>query len=235
MATPHNTAEPGDFAPAVLMPGDPKRARRIAELLMPDAREVTNVRGIGGYTGTVDGKPLSVMASGMGQPSLGIYATELFKFYGVERIIRVGTAGGLAPEAKPGDVIVAIGAHSDSNFNDTLLPNMRFSATASWELLKAAVDASADLERVHVAPVVSRDHFYDNDPKEVQMLADLGVMGVEMETAALYGIAARYGKQALTVLTVSDNLLDPSADMTAEERENNFGNALKLAVAAALC
>lgn len=235
MATPHNTAEAGDFAPAVLMPGDPHRARRIAETLMPDAREVTNVRGIGGYTGTVDGKPLSVMASGMGLPSLAIYATELFKFYGVERIIRVGTTGGINLKAQAGHVIVAIGAHSDSNFNDSIIPGIRFSATASWDLLKAAADAADGSERVHIAPVISRDHFYDNPPEHIQMLADLGVMGIDMETAALYSIAARYNKQALSVLTVSDNLLDPSADMDAAERERNFGEALRLAVAAAFC
>ncbi|MBR5950590.1 MAG: purine-nucleoside phosphorylase, partial [Actinomycetaceae bacterium] len=166
MATPHNTAERGDFAPAVIMPGDPKRARRIAELLMPDAREVSNVRGIGAYTGTVDGKPLSVMASGMGHPSIGIYATELFKFYGVERIIRVGTTGGLRRETKLGDVIIAIGAHTDSSFNDALIPNIRFAPTASWELLKAAADAGENLDGLHIAPVFSSDHFYDNPPEQ---------------------------------------------------------------------
>ncbi len=235
MATPHNTAEPGDFAPAVLMPGDPQRARRIAELLMPDAREVTSVRGIGGYTGTVGGKPLSVMASGMGLPSLAIYATELFKFYDVQRIIRVGTTGGIAPEAKAGHVIIALGAHTDSNFNDSILPGVRFSAVASWNLLKAAADAAPDPSILHVAPVISRDHFYDNPPEQIEVLARLGVMGIEMETAALYSIAARYGREALSVMTVSDNLIDPSNDMSAEERERNFASALEIAVAAALC
>lgn len=235
MTTPHNTAEVGDFAPAVIMPGDPKRARRIAELLMPDAREVSSVRGIGAYTGTVDGKPLSVMASGMGHPSIGIYATELFKFYNVERIIRVGTTGGLRLEAKLGDVIIAIGAHTDSSFNDALIPNIRFAPTASWELLKAAVDAGEGLGGLHIAPIFSSDHFYDNPPEQAQMLADFGVMGIDMETAALYAIAARYGKQALSVLTVSDNLVDHSQDMSAEERERNFTKALDLAIAAAFC
>ena len=141
MPTPHISAQPGDFAPAVIMPGDPKRAARMAAELMPDARLVTDVRNICGYTGTYEGKPLSIMASGMGQPSASIYATELFSFYGVERIIRVGTAGGLSPKVKAGDVVIAIGAHTDSVINTTLCPGIQFSATASWNLLKAAVTA----------------------------------------------------------------------------------------------
>ncbi|AWE42274.1 MULTISPECIES: purine-nucleoside phosphorylase [unclassified Actinobaculum] len=234
MSTPHISAEPGDFAPAVLMPGDPRRAERMAAQLMPDARKVTDVRGIGGYTGTYQGKPLSIMASGMGQPSLSIYATELYRFFGVERIIRVGTCGGLSPDVEPGDVVVAIGAHTDSSLNDALCPGIHFSATASWNLLKAAVDAAGDDASVKVAPVVSRDRFYDNPPEQVQRLAELGTLGVEMEAAALYGLAAQLHKEALAVLTVSDHLLDPSKDMSAEDRETKFQTALSLAVAAAL-
>lgn len=230
MATPHIAAEPGDFAPAVLMPGDPYRARRIAELLMPDARLVTDVRGMLGYTGTADGQPLSVMGSGMGQPSITIYATELFREYGVERIVRVGTAGGIAPEVKVGDVVVALGAHTDSAMNAQRIPGVSFSAVASYELVAAAVAAAAD-EEVHVGTIVSRDHFYLPSPLEA--LSRYGVLAVDMEAAALYGVAAELGKQALTVLTVSDHLLDHSADMTAQERETNFRRALRLAVAAA--
>ncbi|MBM9432792.1 purine-nucleoside phosphorylase [Flaviflexus equikiangi] len=234
MPTPHINAPDGAFAPAVLMPGDPRRAERIANLLMPDAEKVSDVRGIGAYTGVYNGKPLSVMASGMGQPSLSIYATELFTHYGVKRIIRIGTCGGLSSKVTVGDVVIAIGAHSDSSVTN-LIPGIGLSHTASWELLSAAVAAAEGETSVHVGPVVSRDKFYGNDPSEVQKLADLGTLGVEMETAALYMLAAQHDAQALTVLTVSDHLLDGSDDMSAEDRESRFQGALKLAVAAAHC
>ena len=235
MATPHIAAEKGDFAPAVLMPGDPRRAERIANLLMPDARKVSDVRGIGAYTGTVDGKPLSVMASGMGMPSIGIYANELFAEYDVRRIIRVGTAGGLAPKVKVGDVVVALGAHTDSAMNTSRIPGIHFSAVASYPLVAAAVAAAGDATNVHVAPVVSRDHFYGNPPEQIQALADYGTLAVEMEAAALYAVAAQHDREALAVLTISDHLLDHSRDMSAQEREENFERALGLAVAAAHC
>lgn len=234
MATPHINAPDGSIAPAVLMPGDPRRAERIANLLMPDAEKVSDVRGIGAYTGVYNGKPLSVMASGMGQPSLAIYATELFTYYGVKRIIRVGTCGGMAAKVKVGDVVIAIGSHTDSTVTD-IVPGVSLSHTASWDLLKAAVDAADDDMTVHVGPVVSRDKFYGNDPAQVQALADLGTLGVEMESAALYMLAAKHGAEALTVLTVSDHLLDGSEDMSPEDRESRFQGALKLAAAAAHC
>jgi Purine-nucleoside phosphorylase len=234
MATPHITAERGDFAPAVLMPGDPKRAERMADALLSDVRKVTDVRGIGGYTGLYRGKPLSVMASGMGQPSLAIYATELFSFYDVERIIRVGTMGGLADDANPGDVVIAIGAHTDSSIVDGVVPGIRFSATASWNLLRAAVDAAGDDPRVKVGTVVSRDRFYGNPTEQTKRLAEVGTLGVEMEAAGLYAIAAELGKEALAVLTISDHLFDSSRDMTAEERETNFSKALHVAASAAI-
>ena len=235
MATPHISAEKGDFAPAVLMPGDPRRAERIAAALMPDARKVSDVRGIGAYTGTVDGKPLSVMASGMGMPSLGIYANELFESYGVQRIIRVGTAGGLSPRVKVGDVVIALGAHTDSAMNTSRIPGIHFSAVASYPLVAAAVAAAGDAKDIHIAPVVSRDHFYGNAAEQIQALADYGTLAVEMEAAGLYAIAAQYDRQALAVLTISDHLLDHTQDMSAEDREHNFDRALALAVAAAHC
>lgn len=233
MATPHIAAEKGDFAPAVLFPGDPKRAERIAHMLMDDARLVTDVRGMLGFTGTVDGKPLSVMGSGMGQPSATIYATELFREYGVERIIRVGTCGGIAHNVAVGDVVVALGAHTDSTMNTYRLPGLHFCPVASYDLIRAAVDAASETENVHVGTIISRDHFYLTPEGQVERLANYGVLGVDMEAAALYGVAAEFGKQALTVLTVSDHLLDHSGDMSAEERETKFQGALKLAVAAA--
>ncbi|WP_124053810.1 purine-nucleoside phosphorylase [Arcanobacterium ihumii] len=235
MATPHIGAEKGDFAPAVLMPGDPRRAERMANQLMKDAKLVTDVRGILGFTGTVNGKPLSIMASGMGQPSLAIYVNELFMHYDVERIIRVGTCGGLSPRVKVGDVVIANGAHYEGVLNTFIAPNIHYSAVADYQLVRAAADAAVGDDHVVVAPVVSRDRFYGVDMEDNKRLADVGTMGVEMEAGALYGIAAQYGKQALAVLTVSDHLFDNSADMTAEERENNFQRALKLAIAAAHC
>ena len=239
MATPHIAAEPGDFAPAVLMPGDPKRAQRIAALLMDDARLVTDVRGMLGFTGTVNGRPLSVMGSGMGQPSFTIYATELFSQFGVERIIRVGTAGGISPKVKVGDVIVATGAHTDSSMNQLRIPGVNFSAVADFQLARAAHDASQAGQAgtggtVHLGTVISRDHFYFTPKGQTEALATHGVLGVEMEAAALYGVAAEYGKQALAVLTISDHLLDHSGDMSATERETRFAGSLRLAVAAAL-
>ncbi len=234
MATPHIGAEPGDFAPAVLMPGDPRRAQRIAEKLMPDARLVTDVRGMLGFTGTHQGKPLSVMGSGMGQPSATIYVTELYRFFDVQRVIRVGTTGGIAHQVKVGDVIVATGAHTDSSMNQHRIPGINFSAVASFELARAAVAAAGGDDRVHLGTIISRDHFYLEVPGLTENLAKYGVLGVDMEAAAMYGVAAEFGRQALTVLTVSDHLLDHSADMTAAERESNFDLALSLAVAAAL-
>lgn len=206
---------------------------------MPDARLVTDVRGMLGFTGTVDGKPLSVLGSGMGMPSITIYAHELFAQFGVQRIIRVGTAGGISPQVGLGDVIVAVGAHTDSNMNQQRLAGLHFSAVASFELVRAAADAAVagalDGQPVHVGMIMSHDHFYlpNSDPGWLPRLAQYGVLGVEMEAAALFGVAAEFGKQALAVLTVSDLLFDTAAQMTSDERETRFAGALRLALAAA--
>lgn len=234
MSTPHIAAEPGDFAPAVLMPGDPKRAQRIAETILDSPRLVTDVRGMLGFTGTVDGQPLSVMGSGMGQPSATIYVTELMKFFDVQRMIRVGTCGGISPKVHVGDTIVAIGAHTDSVMNQLRIPGVNFSAVASFNLARAAVEAATEDDTVHVGTIISRDHFYFAPDGQTQRLADYGVLGVDMEAAAMYGVAAECGREALTVLTCSDHLLDSSSDMTAQERETQFETTLRLAVAAAL-
>ena len=208
---------------------------------MPDARLVTDVRGMLGFTGTVDGKPLSVLGSGMGMPSITIYAHELFAQFGVQRIIRVGTAGGISPQVGLGDVIVAVGAHTDSNMNQQRLAGLHFSAVASFELVRAAADAAVagalDGQPVHVDMIMSHDHFYlpSSDPGWLPRLAQYGVLGVEMEAAALFGVAAEFGKQALAVLTVSDLLFDTAAQMTSDERETRFAGALRLALAAAHC
>ncbi|MBK7721119.1 MAG: purine-nucleoside phosphorylase [Austwickia sp.] len=234
MATPHIRAEVGHIAPAVLFPGDPKRAERIAQLLMNDAELVTDVRGILGFTGTCQGKPLSVIASGMGMPSATIYATELFQVYGVERIVRVGTCGGIAPHVAVGDVIVALGAHTDSNMNAQRLPGIHFAPVASYPLVAAAVGAVQPGQPVHVGVVITRDHFYLPSPVNIATLAEYGVLGVEMEAAGIYAAAAQFGKEALAIMTVSDHLLDSSSDMSPKDRETRFQDSLALAVAAAL-
>ncbi|MDD7541241.1 MAG: purine-nucleoside phosphorylase [Mobiluncus porci] len=238
MPTPHNSAKLGDFAPALLMPGDPLRARRIAETVLADSREVTSVRGNSGFTGTYQGRPLSVMASGMGMPSLTIYATELFRDYGVKRIIRVGTCGGLSAEMEVGDVVVALGAHTDSHMNVARFPEINYAPVASWPLLEAAMREAPALEaegvKVHVGSIMSNDHFYFTPDGLNERLAQYGTLAVEMETAGLYAVAAEFGAEALTVLTVSDHLLVSGPEMTHEERETRFAGALRLALAAAM-
>jgi purine-nucleoside phosphorylase len=234
MSTPHISAQKGDFAPAVLMPGDPRRAERMAEAVLDRPKVVSNVRGIAAYTGEVDGKPLSIMASGMGQPSITLYATELFRFFGVERIIRVGTAGGISDKVAIGDVVVAVGAHTNSAINDFRIPGVRFSAVADFSLAAAAVSAAMGDPTVKTGTIFSNDHFYFQVPGQLEALLAHGVLGVEMESAGLFGVAAAEGKSALTVLTVSDHLTVKGPDMTSEERETLFTRALELAVAAAL-
>ncbi|MGV9182636.1 purine-nucleoside phosphorylase [Arcanobacterium canis] len=234
MSTPHIAAEPGDFAPAVLLPGDPKRAERMAKQLMPDAKLVTDVRGILGFTGEVNGQPLSIMGTGMGQPSLSIYVNELFMHYGVERAIRVGTCGGLSLDVNVGDVVVAMGAHYEGVLNTYLTPGIHYSAVADYGLVRAAVEAAEGEDGIHVGTVASRDRFYGVPKEENEALAEVGCLGAEMEAGALYGLAAKYGRKALAVLTVSDHILKGTdRDYTAAEREELFQRALKLAVAAA--
>lgn len=238
MPTPHNSANPGDFAPAVLMPGDPLRAKHIAQTVLEHPRLLTAVRGNEGYTGTYHGQPLSVMASGMGQPSLTIYATELFRDYGVKRIIRVGTCGAISPSVKVGDVVVALGAHTDSHMNVARFPEIQYAAVASWNLVASAMREATQLEsagkNVHIGTVFSEDHFYFKPEGLIERLARYGTLALEMEAAALYSVANEFGGEALTVLTVSDHLFDHSADMSAKERESKFNDALRLALAAAL-
>lgn len=239
MATPHITAEPGQIAELVLMPGDPKRAARIAETFLTDAQLVSDVRGIGCYTGTYQGSPMSVTASGMGIASLSIYATELFRFYGVKRICRVGTCGGISPAVKVRDVIIGNAAHTNSNVSTLYTPGVTMSLAASFDMLRGAVDQARSMElaegaQVHVGPVYSSDFFYLNRADVAEGLDRVGTLGVEMEAAGLYACAALEGAEALTVLTVSDHLKDGSGDMSAEERETSFGNALQIAAAGLL-
>ncbi len=219
MTTPHIEAADGAFAKAVLMPGDPKRARHIATTLMDDAELVTAVRGIEGFTGTYKGKPVSVMASGMGMPSASIYATELFRFYGVEAIIRVGTSGAVNPDLKLGDIVVAVGASTDSNMNRMRFDGSDFAAIASFDLLRLAdqVIRANDL-RATFGNIFSSDAFYGVRPGFLERMAKLQIQAVEMEAAGLYGVAAEEGAEALTIVTVSD-LMYTEAAFSSDERE----------------
>lgn len=228
MATPHLNAEPGDFAPTVLMPGDPLRAEYIAETFLADVRKVTDVRNMLGFTGTYDGNPVSVQGSGMGIPSIQIYATELIKFFNVERIIRVGSCGALQDDLQLGDVVVAIGAGTDSLVNRTRLEGRDMAAVADWGLLSSAV-ASAERHgaSVRVGTVFTSDFFYDPNESPSAMLEKYGYLAIEMEAAGLYGLAAEHGAAALAICTVSDHLKRGEA-MSAEERQTSFNAMIEL-------
>ena len=235
MPTPHITAQPGEIAPLVLMPGDPRRARRIAEGHLDDWTVVSEVRGIECFTGTWQGTPMSVMASGMGIPSISIYAEELYRDYGVQRICRVGTCGGIADDVKVRDVVIGLSAHTNSQVPTIQAPGLTLGLAASYRMVRGAVDAAeaAGID-ARVGAVFSSDFFYGTRPDIITVLADLGTLGVEMEAAGLYFAAARHRREALTVLTVSDHLDDSSQDMSAEDRETSFERALTLGAAALL-
>lgn len=234
MSTPHISAAPGAFADTVLMPGDPLRARHIAQTLLEDAVEVTAVRGMLGYTGRFRGRPLSVMGSGMGIPSISIYATELVREYGVRRLVRVGTCGALQPQIAIGDLVLALGAGTDSAVNRRRFQGMDFPATASYALLRQVADRAAAVgQPLHVGNVFSCDLFYSPDPGLTDTLAGMCMLAIEMEAAGLYAIAAAHGVEALAVLTVSDHLRRAEA-MTPEQRQNGIDPMLRL-VLDALC
>ena len=236
MPTPHISAADGEIAPVVLMPGDPRRAARIADDVLTDARLVSDVRGIGVYTGTYQGRPMSVMASGMGLPSISIYATELYRFYGVRRIVRVGTCGAILPAVRVRDVVIASAAHTNSSVSGTLVPGLSLSLAPSYPLLRAAADAAQAVTGVgvHIGPVFASDHFYEWGPNAIETLTRLGTLAVEMEAAGLYSVALAEGGEALTVLTASDHLLDPSQDLTPQQRETSYRAMVTIAADALL-
>ena len=232
--TPHINAPEGAFARTVLMPGDPLRAKYIAETYLEDAVLVNNVRGIQGYTGNYKGKRVSVMASGMGMPSIGIYSYELFNFYDVDNIIRVGTAGALTVKLQLRDVVAAMSAYTDSNYGAQFGYAGTLAPCCSYDLLSAAVEAAKKLG-VHMVPgpVASHDGFYGQGAYDgVPILRKLGVLCVEMEAAALYLNAARAGKNALALLTISDNPFTGEG-LSAEDRQNTFTMMMKIALAIA--
>lgn len=228
--TPHITAKFGDFAETVLMPGDPLRAKFIAENFLENAVLVNEVRGINGYTGFYKGKKVSVMASGMGQPSIGIYSYELFNFYGVKNIIRVGSCGSFDRDLHVRDIIIAMGACTNGNYASQYKLPGTFAPIASFELVKKAVE-QCDKQGVKykVGNILSSDMFYDDSNSGMEW-AKMGVLGVEMEAAALYCNAARAGKNALCICTVSDSAIYPEEDTTAEERQNSFTKMMEIAL-----
>ena len=228
--TPHIAATPADIAPVVLMPGDPLRSRFIAEHYLDGARLFNNVRGVQGYTGSYRGVPVSVMASGMGIPSMGIYSYELYNFLGVESILRVGSAGALREDIHVRDIVLGQGACTNSNYAAQFATGGTFAPIADFTLLSTAVKASeAAGAHYHVGNIVSSDTFYDDDPTVNDRWRSLGVMAVEMEAAGLYINAARAGKRALAICTISDSLVTHQA-LSAEERQNSFTQMMEIAL-----
>ncbi|MDR2620220.1 MAG: purine-nucleoside phosphorylase [Propionibacteriaceae bacterium] len=239
MATPHISAAPGQIAPAVVMPGDPRRAERIAKDYFSNVELVSDVRNIQAWTGTFDGKPITAMASGMGVPSLSIYATELYRFYGVQRICRVGTIGGISRQINIGDVAIGAFAHNNSQVANLWVPGITLSLAASTDMLITAVAKARQLvagsdQQVLTGALFSSDFFYLDRPDIVERLADLGCLGTEMEAAGLYACALREGREALAVCTVSDHLTLPQPPMSSAERETLFATALEVGLAALL-
>ncbi len=228
--TPHIEAKKGDFAKTVLMPGDPLRAKFIAETYLENARLVNQVRGMNGYTGTYKGKTVSVMASGMGMPSMGIYSYELYNGYDVENIIRIGTAGAISEKLHVRDIVIAMGACTDSSFlNQFCLPG-RFAPLASFELLRKAVEEAEKREGLHyeVGNILSEDAFYDESASG-RSWAKMGVLAAEMEAAALYANAARAGKNALAICTISDHMITGETT-TSAERQTSFNTMMEIAL-----
>lgn len=234
MATPHINANPGDFADVVLMPGDPLRAKYIAETFLDDAVEVTNVRNMLGYTGTYKGRKISVMGHGMGIPSVSIYAKELITEFGVKKLIRVGSCGAISTDVKVRDVIIGMGASTDSKVNRMRFKDHDFAAIADFSLVKNAVDAAAAKGvAVRVGNVFSADLFYNPDASMFDVMEKHGILGVEMEAAGLYGVAAEFGAQAVCIVTVSDHIRT-GEETTAEERQLTFNDMIEVALESVL-
>ncbi len=235
--TPHINAVPEDFAKTVLMPGDPLRAKFIAENYLENPKLVNNVRGVNGYTGLYDGVPVTVMASGMGMPAIGIYSYELFNFFGVENIIRVGSAGGMTEKVKVNDVVVAMGACTDSAYAKSFDIPGTFAPIADYDMLNTCVKIGMEMGvSIKVGNILSSDVFYKDEPHNDgsgltnrERWAKMGVLAEEMEAAALYMNAARAGKRGLCVCTVSDNLVTGES-LSSEERQTSFDTMITLAL-----
>ena len=231
--TVHIGAKPGEIAETVLLPGDPLRARWAAQTFLQDAVLVNEVRGMLGYTGTWRGQRVTIQGSGMGMASLSIYVNELIKDFGAQTLIRIGSAGGMQPAVQVRDVVLAMSASSVSTPSGTILRELQFAPVADYGLLAAAARAAAARGvRVHVGGIFSSDTFYDERPDLTAQLMRHGVLCVEMETAELYTLAARYGRRALAVLTISDHLVTHEA-LPSDERERSFGDMVEIALQAA--
>ncbi len=226
----HIAAEPGEIAPRVLFPGDPLRAEWIAKNYLEDAECYSRVRNMLGFTGRYRGQPVSVQGSGMGQPSLAIYATELFQEYGVEQLVRVGSCGALAESLRTRDIVLAMSAATDSSMNRLRFHGLDFAPTADFWLLRAAHDAAtARAIKPAIGQILSTDTFYSPRPELVDLLAEHGVLAIEMEASALYTLAAAFGRRALAINTVSDHLRTGDA-LSAADRESSFGDMVEIAL-----
>lgn len=230
MTTVHIAAQAGDFAETVLMPGDPLRAKYIAETFLSDVSHVNEVRNMLGFTGFYKGQRVSVMGSGMGIPSISIYAYELFTHFSVKNIIRVGSCGAIQPHVQLRDVVIAMGATTDSMVNRNRLKGRDFAATASFDLLVLSAQiAKKNNVKFHVGNVFSADLFYDADDEVLKLMAKYGVLATEMEAAGLYGVAAQCGGNALTIATVSDHILT-GEKVSAQDRQSSFNDMVQIAL-----
>lgn len=228
----HIAAEPGEIAPRVLFPGDPLRAEWIAKTYLEDAECYSRVRNMLGFTGTYRGQPVSVQGSGMGQPSVAIYATELFREYGVEQLVRVGSCGALAESIGLRDIVLAMSAATDSSMNRLRFHGLDYAATADFWLLRAAHDAAtARAIKPAVGQILSSDNFYNPRPELLDLLAEHGVLAIEMEANTLYTLAAAFGRRALSICTVSDQIRTGEA-LSAADRESSFGDMVEIALEA---
>ncbi len=232
--TPHIEASKGDFAETVLMPGDPLRAQALARNHLDDVRQVNSVRNMLGFTGTFKGKRVSIMGSGMGMPSISIYAHELFDYYGVKQIIRVGTCGGLLADMQVGDLVLASAASTDSAMNRQRFGDWDFAATADFELLKRVHDMAVQTGlKIRTGNVFASDWFYHPDDAFIEKVQKMGVLALDMESAALYALAQQHNRRALTILSVSDVI--PTGERASHEtRQNAFGKVIEVVLEAVL-
>ncbi len=231
----HIGAQPDDIAPTVLLPGDPLRAKWIAETFLDDARCYSEVRGMYGFTGSWNGRPVSVQGSGMGQPSMAIYVNELFTDYDVQSIVRVGSCGAVTDRVAVRDIIIASGACTDSSMNRIAFHGIDYAPVADFGLLRGAVEAAEarDGSPFHVGLIFSSDSFYPARPELLGEMVKYGVLGVEMEASGLYTLAAKHGRRALAICTVSDHIVT-GEETTSQEREQTFGEMVEIALTAAL-
>ena len=226
----HIAAKNGEIADTVLLPGDPKRAKWIAENFLENAVCYTDIRGMLGFTGTYKGKRISVQGTGMGIPSISIYITELMKDYGVKTLIRVGSAGSYQEDVKIRDIVVALSTSTDSNINNRRFKGASFAPTVNFDLLSKVLKTAEEKNiKIKAGNILTSDEFYNDDPSYFKKWAEFGVLAVEMETAALYTLASKYKAKALSILTISDSLVSPEIT-SSEEREKTFNEMIELAL-----